>query len=431
MARRKRPAAKRREAGIVFILITLFLDILGLGIVIPVLPQLVDGFVAGGPSEAAPIYSALAASYALMQFLFAPLVGALSDRFGRRRVVLLALFLFGVDYLVQGFAPSLAWLFAGRLLAGVTGATITTANAYIADISTPATRARNYGFVGVAFGLGFIVGPSLGGLLGEVGLRLPFFVAAGVALLNWLYGYFVLPESLPPEARRPFSWRRANPIGGLGGLRAYPLVAGLAFAFVFVSLAQRGLEVVWVLYTDYRFGWGELENGLSLALVGLMTAFVQGFLVRLVVPRLGERRAIVVGLAIAAIGFALYGLAWSGGVMLAIVVFASLGAIAGPALQGLIAGAVPSSEQGSVQGALASALSLTAIVAPLIAGVLFGWFSGPDALLPLPGMPFFAGAAFLLAALGLVVRTLRRHPELEPAPAAAAAPDGAPPARAD
>lgn len=415
---RRRPTGPgARRAGIAFILVTLFLDILGLGIVIPVLPQLVDGFVAGGPSEAAPIYGVLVASYALMQFLFAPLVGALSDRFGRRRVVLLSLFAFGVDYLVQGFAPNLAWLFAGRLLAGVTGATITTANAYIADVSGPEDRAKNFGLVGVAFGLGFIVGPALGGLLGELGLRVPFFGAAAVALLNWLYGYFVLPESLPPEDRTPFRWRRANPIGGLVGLRAYPLVAGLAFGFVFFALAQRGLEAVWVLYTEHRFGWGELENGLSLALVGITAAFVQGYLVRLVVPRLGERRAILLGLSISVLGFVFYGLATSGAMMLAVIVGSSLGGIAGPSLQGLIAGVVPRSEQGSVQGALASALSLTAILAPLVATGLFGAFSGEGAVAPIPGMPFFAGAAFLLLALGQVARTLRRNPDLGSAPA--------------
>lgn len=406
------PIRRGARAGIVFILITLFLDILGLGIVIPVLPGLVDAFVPGGASAAAPWYAALAAVYAAMQFLFAPFIGALSDRFGRRKVILASLTAFGIDYLILAFAPSLAWLFVGRMIAGVTGATITAANAYIADVSTPETRARNFGFVGVAFGLGFIFGPALGGLLGDIGLRVPFFASAGVVLLNALYGALVLPESLPPEKRRPFSWRRADPFGALLALRAYPLVAGLAFAFLFFSIAQRGLETVFVLYTDYRYGWGPRENGLALALVGVMAAVVQGGLVRPLVARLGERRTVLLGLSISTLGFVGYGLASQGWMLLAVIAFASLGAVAGPAIQGLVAGTVPSSEQGTVQGTLTSLLSLTSVAAPLVSGGLFGAFSGASGVAELPGMPFFVGAGFLLLALALVVRTLRRNPEL-------------------
>jgi DHA1 family tetracycline resistance protein-like MFS transporter len=406
------PIRRGARAGIVFILITLFLDILGLGIVIPVLPGLVDAFVPGGASAAAPWYAALAAVYALMQFLFAPFIGALSDRFGRRKVILASLTAFGIDYLILAFAPTLAWLFVGRVIAGVTGATITAANAYIADVSTPETRARNFGFVGVAFGLGFIFGPALGGLLGDIGLRVPFFASAGVVLLNALYGALVLPESLPPEKRRPFSWRRANPFGALLALRIYPLVAGLAFAFLFFSLAQRGLETVFVLYTDYRYGWGPRENGLALALVGVMAAVVQGGLVRPLVARLGERRTVLLGLSISTLGFVGYGLASEGWMLLAVIAVASLGAVAGPAIQGLVAGTVPSSEQGTVQGTLTSLLSLTSVAAPLVSGGLFGAFSGASGVVELPGMPFFVGAGFLLLALALVVRTLRRNPEL-------------------
>ncbi len=409
-------------AGIVFILITLFLDILGLGIVIPVLPGLVDAFVPGGASAAAPWYAALVAAYAAMQFMFAPLLGALSDRFGRRKVILASLTAFGANYLILALAPSLTWLFVGRLIAGVTGATITAANAYIADVSTPETRARNFGFVGVAFGLGFIFGPALGGLLGDIGLRVPFYASAGVVLLNALYGAFVLPESLPPERRRPFSWRRANPFAALLALRVYPLVAGLAFAYLFFSLAQRGLETIFVLYTDYRYGWGPAENGLALALVGVMAAVVQGGLVRPTVRRLGERRTVVLGLSISLLGFVGYGLASEGWMLLAVIAVASLGAVAGPAIQGLVAGIVPSSEQGTVQGTLTSLLSLTSVVAPLVSGGLFAAFTGRGAVAELPGMPFFAGAVFLMVALALVIRALRRNPEL-----AADAPSGGSP----
>jgi len=404
-----RPGAR---AGIAFILVTLFLDILGIGIVIPVLPGLVTSFTGGDASAAAPWYAALAAVYAAMQFLFAPLIGALSDRFGRRKVILASLTAFGASYLILAVAPSLLWLFVGRVVAGITGATITAANAYIADVSTPQTRARNFGFVGVAFGLGFVFGPAIGGLLGGIGLRVPFYAAAFVALLGALYGLFVLPESLPPERRRAFSWRRADPFRALVGLRAYPLVAGLAFAFLFFSLAQRGLETVFVLYTDYRFGWGPRENGLALALVGVMAAIVQGGLVRPLVARLGERRTIVAGLTVSTLGFVGYGLASQGWILLAVIAVASLGAVAGPAIQGLIAGTVPASEQGSVQGTLTSMLSLTAIVAPLVSGGLFGMFTGERSIAELPGMPSFAGAVFLVVALALVIRTLRRNPVL-------------------
>lgn len=401
-----------RRAGMPFILVTLFLDILGIGIIVPVLPGLVDAFVGGDASEAAPWYAAIVAGYALMQFLFAPLLGSLSDRFGRRPVVLLSLLGFGANYLILAFAPSLAWLFVGRLLAGVTGATITVGNAYIADVSTEADRTRNFGLVGAAFGLGFVLGPALGGILGDVGLRVPFLASAAVVLANALYGFLVLPESLPPEARRPFAWRRANPLGGVLGLRAYPLVAGLVFAYLFFSLGQRGMETIFVLYTDYRFGWGPRENGLALGLVGVMAAIVQGGLVRPVAARFGERRTVVAGLAVSTVGFVGYGLAPSGGALLAVIVVASLGAIAGPAMQGLVAAIVPSSEQGTVQGSIASLVSLTSVLAPLLSGGVFAAFAGADAVAEVPGMPFFAGAASMATALLLVARALRRNPRL-------------------
>ncbi|WP_419165463.1 MFS transporter [Candidatus Palauibacter sp.] len=285
----------------VFILITVFIDVLGIGIIIPILPELIKEFTGGSTALAGRWFGVLAATYAVAQFFFAPILGALSDRVGRRPVILIALFGLGIDYIVMGLAPSIGWLFAGRLIAGVMGASITTANAYIADVSEPEVRARNFGFVGVAFGLGFIFGPAIGGLLGGIDLRLPFFAAAGLALVNALYGIFVLPESLPPEKRDAFSWEKANPAGSLLVLRSYPLVAGLAVSFVFVIMAQRGLETVWVLYTGHKFGWDELANGLSLALVGLMAVLVQGGLVQPVIKRIGERRAVLGGLVTAVI----------------------------------------------------------------------------------------------------------------------------------
>lgn len=409
---------RNRRAGMIFILVTLFIDLLGLGIIVPVLPELIKEFAAGDDSQAGLHYGVVIALYALMQFLCAPVLGALSDRYGRRPIILGSLFGFGVDYLVQGFTPSIGWLFAGRAVAGVLGASVTTANAYIADVSTPDTRARNYGFVGVAFGLGFIFGPALGGLLGGIALRLPFFVAAGLALVNWLYGFFVLPESLPPARRSPVSRGRMNPFGNLKRLRAHPLVAGLAVVYVCLSLAQRGLENVWVLHAGYRYGWDAQANGLTLALVGVTAALVQGLLVRPAGAFFGERRAILFGVSISTMAFIGYGLASAGWVVLVVIVVGSLGGVAYPTIQGLVAGAVPASAQGQVQGALTSLVSLTAIFAPLIftAG-LFSHFTGEHAPLRLPGAPFLFGAALCAAALLLLARLFRRIPDSPAAPA--------------
>ena len=395
----------------VFILVTVFIDVLGIGIIIPILPELIKEFAGGSTALAGRWFGILASSYALAQFLFAPLLGSLSDRVGRRPVILISLFGLGVDYVIMGFAPTLGWLFAGRLLAGLMGASITTAHAYIADVSKPEDRARNFGLVGAAFGCGFIFGPALGGLLGGIDLRLPFFVAAGLALVNWLYGFFVLPESLPPEKRDAFSWRKANPVGSLFVLGSYPLVAGLTAAFVFVVLAQRGLETVWVLYTGHKFGWDEQANGLSLALVGVMATIVQGGLVQPIVARLGERRAILGGLVIAVITYMGYGLATAGWMLLVFIVFGSLGGVAGPAIQSLVAGAVPSRDQGKVQAGIQSLMSLTSIAAPLIftAG-LFSHFTSPNAPFELPGAPFLLGAVMYALAFLSLLRLFRRMP---------------------
>jgi DHA1 family tetracycline resistance protein-like MFS transporter len=404
-------AVEPRQAAMAFILITLFIDILGIGIIIPVLPELIKQFVGGDTSVAGWYVGVIGAAYSLMQFLCAPVLGALSDQFGRRPVILAALFGLGIDFLIQGLAPNVTWLFVGRLIAGVFGASITTANAYIADVSTPENRARNFGLVGVMFGLGFICGPALGGLLGEINLRLPFFVSAGLALVNWLYGWFVLPESLAPENRSSFSLAKANPFGTLQRLSAYPIVAGLAAAFVCMSLAQRGLENVWVLYTGYRYGWDEKTNGLTLALVGVMAVLVQGLLVKPTISWLGERRTVAWGLVVSMIAFLGYGLATQGWMILAIIVFGSLGGITGPAIQSIVTGTVEPSEQGKIQGALTSLMSLTNIAAPLFftAG-LFSYFTSDRARFQLPGAPFLVGSLLLLVALVVVSRVFRRFP---------------------
>jgi len=399
----------KRQASVFFILVTIFLDMLGIGLILPVLPELVKTFVAG-ESQAAYMYGVLASVYALMQFLFAPVFGALADRFGRRPVILSSLFGYGLDYLLLALAPGLAWLVVARVVSGIMGANITTANAYIADVSTPETRGRNFGFIGAAFGLGFVFGPAVGGLLGSVSLRLPFFVAAGLVLLNFLYGLFVLPESLKPENRRAFSLRRANPLGGLGQLGKYPVVAGMAFAFVFFNLAQFGLQTVWVLYTGYRFGWGELANGLTLALVGVTTALVQALLTQRVIARFGERRTILIGLSVSCLAFLFYGLASEGWMMLATVVFGSLGGVAFPAIQGFIAGQVRPDEQGATQGALTSLQSLASILGPVASTALFGYFTSPLAPFRLPGVTFLAGSVLILVTVLMVARLFTRYP---------------------
>lgn len=423
-ANRKPPA---RKAAISFILLTLFIDILGIGIIIPVLPELVKDFVASDfavgdfesaearekaiGSVAAWYVGMIGAIYALMQFLCAPILGALSDRFGRRPIILGSLFGLGVDFLVQGFAPSVTWLFFGRVLAGMMGGSFSAANAYIADVSTPENRARNFGFVGMMFGLGFIFGPAIGGLCGGIHIRLPFFLSAALALINWLYGYFVLPESLPPEKRSSFTVAKANPFGTITRLRVYPIVAGMAISLLCLSLAQRGLENVWVLYTGHRYGWDEWTNGLVLGLVGITAAVVQGGLVRPIIARIGERKAIVLGTCISSISFLCYGLATSGWMILVIIVFGSLGGITGPSIQSIVAGQVDASEQGKVQGALASLVGLTNIIAPVAFTTgLFSYFTSEASVIELPGAPFLAGAVLNLAGMIVAILVFRRFP---------------------
>ena len=398
-----------------FIFVTLLIDILSIGIIIPVLPELVKGFADGDTSLAGRYVGIIGASYSVMQFVFAPIIGSLSDRFGRRPVLLASMFGLGVDFLITGFAPNIAWLFLGRIFAGIMGASFTTANAYIADVSNDETRARNFGLVGVAFGLGFIFGPAIGGLLGAVHLRLPFFVAAGLAMVNWLYGYFILPESLAPQNRSPFDLSKANPFGSLKQLNAYPIVGGLAIAMVCTSLAQRGLENVWVLYTSERYGWNEFTNGLTLGLVGLMAAIVQGGLVRPTIKRVGERNAVLGGIAIAVFSFLGYALAGQGWMVWCVIVFGAFGGVAGPAIQSIVASAVDASEQGQTQGALTSLISLTNIAAPLLfAAGLFSFFTSENAPVYLPGAPFFLGSLLQLAAFLVVIAVFRRYPPAEP-----------------
>ena len=417
----------RRQASVIFILITLFIDSLGAGLVIPILPKLVEQLLGGAISQASIVFGVLLSLYALMQFFFAPVLGAISDRYGRRPTILLALFGLGCDYVLLSIAPSIWWLVLGRIIAGIGGATVTPAGAYVADVSPPDKRAANFGLIGVAFGLGFIAGPALGGLLGGGNLRLPFMAAAALTFANFLYGLFVLPESLQPEHRRSVVLSQANPFGALRAIWRYRIVALLIPVSMAVGLAQQGLQSVWVLYTGYRYGWGVAEVGISLAVVGLLFAAAQGGLVRPVVGRFGEARTLVGGLAVAVASFLLFGLASTGWMMYAVTGFYMLGlGMIGPAAQGLMSRAMPPSEQGLLQGAMASVNTAAAVVGPALATGLFAYFVSPKAPVTLPGAPFFLGSLLCLASLVLARRTLslptegpaRSSPTEQRAPAA-------------
>ncbi|HMN28775.1 MAG TPA: TCR/Tet family MFS transporter, partial [Caldilineaceae bacterium] len=370
---------RQRRASLGFIFVTLFLDIMGIGLAVPVLPKLIESFTNNDIASASSVYGLLVAVYALMQFIFAPILGSLSDQYGRRPVILLSLLGSGLDYLLLAFAPTLGWLFVGRIIAGITAANITSVTAYIADISPPEDRARNFGLIGAAFGLGFILGPVLGGILGSINLRLAFLVVAGITLVNFLYGLLVLPESLSPEHRRGFSWARANPAGSLAALGRYPIVPSLTAVIVLAGLAQNSLQSIWVLYTDYRFDWGPREVGFSLAVVGLAAVIVQGGLTGPIVAKLGEPRAILFGLSISALSYFLYGFAGEAWMFYVIPFFSALGFVSGPSAQALISRAVGADEQGAVQGALASLTSLTGVVGPLLATGVFRYFIGENA----------------------------------------------------
>jgi DHA1 family tetracycline resistance protein-like MFS transporter len=399
---------RNSKAAVGFIFVTLILDVTGVGIIIPVMPSLIMELTGEGVSEAAKYGGWLVFAYAFFQFLFAPVMGALSDQFGRRRVLLASLFGFGVDYIFLAMAPTLAWLFVGRVISGMLGASFTTAAAYIADVSPPEKRAQNFGMIGAAFGLGFIVGPVIGGVLGEYGPRIPFFAAAGLTLINWLYGFFVLPESLPLDKRRPFNWKRANPVGSLMSLKRYPLIAGLIFALTFVYIASHALQSTWSYFTMYKFEWSEAEVGYSLGFVGVMSALVQGLLIRVLIPKIGQEMAVYAGMVLYAAGLLLFGLASDGWMLYPFMVVYCLGGIAGPAIQGIMSNEVPDNEQGELQGALTGLTSATAIVGPPLMTGLFALCSGPDALIELPASPMILGALLVLTGLIFTRRTLSK-----------------------
>lgn len=393
-------SSNKKSAAIGFIFITMLIDITGWGIIIPVIPKLIQELIHDDVSEAAKIGGWIAFAYAITQFIFAPIIGNLSDKFGRRPIILISLFAFGLDYILLALAPNITWLFIGRIIAGISGASITTASAYIADVSTPENRAKNFGMIGAAFGLGFIIGPVIGGLLGQFGSRVPFYAAAVLCLLNFLYGYFILPESLPEHNRREFSLKRANPIGAFMNLRKYPQLIGLVISIFLLYTASHAVHSNWGYYTIYKFNWDEKMIGLSLGAIGLLVGLVQGLLIRWVNPKLGNEKSVYVGMALYTFGMLLFALATESWMLFVFLIPYCLGGIAGPAMQSLISGQVPPNEQGEIQGTLSSLMSASAIVGPPMMSTVFYYFTHKEA-------PFqFAGAHFVLGAFLMLVSTL-------------------------
>lgn len=398
-------------AGLLFVLFTLFLDVMGIGLSSPVLPKLIEQF-AGNVSTAAYYYGAVTTLFALMLFVFSPIQGALSDQFGRKPVLLLSLLGTGLSYLAMALAPNLTWLFAAQIVNGITGASVPVVSAYIADVSPLETRAKNFGLLGAVLASGWVVGPALGGVLSVRGLQFPFLVASLVTFLNLGYGFLVVSESHRQEHRRAFSWRRANPIASLRLLGRNAKIFGLAVVMLCTSLALQCYISTWVLFTTYKFHWTSFEAGLSLALLGLVTAIVQGGAMRSMVSRLGEQRTILVGLTCSLIGFLLYAAAPLGWMMYLVIVLNGFDFAVQPTSQGLLSTLIPPQEQGAIQGALASQTAFASIVAPLVATNLFGYFTSSGAPFRLPEVPFYLGALlFGLAFLCAIVTFSRFQPK--------------------
>ena len=413
--------ATPRRAAFVFIFITVVLDMLALGMIVPVLPKLVEDFVGGNTARAAEIYGLFGTVWALMQFVFSPVLGAMSDRFGRRPVILLSNLGLGLDYIVMAIAPGVGWLFIGRTISGITSASLSTAYAYIADVMPPEKRAGGYGMMSAAFGLGFVVGPAIGGVLGNIDPRLPFWVAAGFSFLNFGYGLLVLPESLSLERRERFSWQRANPLGSLKLLRSHRELFGLAIVNFVGSIAHEALPTIFVLYAMYRYGWNERTVGLAIAAVGLCSALVGAGLVEPVVARFGERRTMLAGLLFGTAGFVIYGVAYTGAIFWAGLPLAALWGLSGPPMQGMMTRHVGASEQGQLQGALSSLRGIAFMIGPLVFTNVFASFIGANRDWHLPGAPFLLAALMIAGSTAMAWQTTRSRIILpEPAVAAAA-----------
>lgn len=399
----------RRAAALGFIFVTVMLDMLSLGMIMPVLPKLVEGFLGGNTARAAEIFGVFGTAWALMQFIFSPVLGSLSDSYGRRPVVLISNFGLGLDYVLMALSPNLWWLFAGRVLSGITAATISTGFAYIADVTPPERRAASFGLLGAAFGVGFILGPALGGILGVIDPRMPFWVAAALSLLNALYGLLVLPESLPPERRNRFSWRRANPLGALALLRSHPELSGLAVAKFLSDLSHVVLPSVFVLYAGYRYKWNERDIGIALAVVGAFALVVQAGMIGPIVKKFGERRAMLLGLVGGILGFLVFGLARTGRGFVFGIPLLALWGIAGAATNGLMTRRVKLTEQGQLQGANSSIQGVANLLGPFLFTMTFSYFITPGGVLHLPGAPFLLAGILLIASATLAWRATWRR----------------------
>lgn len=397
-----------KKAAIGFIFVTLLIDITGWGIILPVVPKLIKELIHSDITEAAKYGGWLGFAYAFTQFIFSPVVGNLSDKYGRRPIILISLFGFSVDYIFLAFAPSIGWLFLGRVIAGLTGASISTATAYIADISTDKDRAKNFGMIGAALGLGFIIGPTIGGLLGHYGARVPFYAAAGLCMLNFLYGYFILPESLDKDKRRAFDWKRANPVGSFKFLKKHPEISGLVMALTLIYIGIHAVQSNWHFFTMYKFGWTERMVGLSLGALGLLLGLVQGILIRWTTPKFGEQKSIYYGLICYAVGLLLFAFANQGWMMFVFLIPYSLGGICGPALQSVISKNVLSNEQGELQGALTALVSATSIIAPPIMTNLFYYFTHDEAPVKFSGAPFFLASVLMATSVIIVYAAFQR-----------------------
>lgn len=387
------------KKSLLFIFITLLLDIIGMAIIIPVIPKLIQELIGGDISEASQYGAWLLTVYAVMQFLFSPILGGLSDRYGRRPVLLISLLGMGLNYLLLVYAPSLGWLFLGRALSGIAGASITTASAFIADISSPEKRSQNFGLVGVAFGLGFIIGPLIGGLVADISSRAPFVVSAALALGNFIYGYFALPESLSEKNRRSFNWKRANPISSILNLSKHPVISALALSLTFIYLAGHAVQSTWSYYTMYKFGWTEKEVGISLGIVGMLLMLTQGVIIRYTIKYWGQRKSVIVGMILNMSSLFLFAFATEGWMMYLFSIPYCLAGITGPNLQGIMTNETPADKQGELQGALTGLMSLTSIFGPFIMLNLFHQFSGKEAIYDFPGVPYLLGSIFMLVAL--------------------------------
>lgn len=391
---------KSNKTALLFIFITILVDVIGIGIILPIIPDLIMELTGEGTHMAVIYGMWLTTAFAGMQFLFSPVLGEISDKYGRRPILLIALLGLSIDYLIHAWAPTLMWLFVGRFLAGITGASFTVASAYIADISTKENKAKNFGLIGAAFGLGFIIGPGIGGFFGEIDIRLPFYIAAGLTFANFLFGWFFVPESLPVENRRPMNLLKMIPGVSLVSLRNYKGVLLLIFAFFLANLAGQALPSTWSYYGIERYDWSPKEIGISLMVVGLLVAIAQGFLVGVLVKKLGKKRVIILGFLLWTIGMFLFSLASEPWMLYAFLIPYALGGVAGPTVQGLISNQVSEKEQGNLQGAITGLISITAILGQLIFSPVFYFFTRPE------GAIYFPGASYALAAIFLFIAFL-------------------------